>query len=148
VRTLSTTLSADQMAMISGTIHESMAGIERELREVIRTGHASATDFRQLATLLENQGKLAEAEQKARAAVAAEEDSAEGWEVLGRILVRRAEFEMARDALERSLDLDPTSVLNLHFLAICYESLGDSARADELRTRAVSLSGGKFPWET
>jgi tetratricopeptide (TPR) repeat protein len=145
VRTLSTTLSADQMAMMGQSIHELSKHFEQEMREVIRAGRASAADFRQLAVLLMNQGKLAEAEQKARAAVAAEEDSAEGWEVLGRILVRRDEFGMARDALDRSLDLDPTSVLNLHLLAFCYEQLGDSARADEFRMRAISLSGGQLP---
>jgi cytochrome c-type biogenesis protein CcmH/NrfG len=76
------------------------------LRDSIRAGHASAADFRQLALVLMSQGKLEDAERMARAGLAAKEDSADGWGVLGKILVRRDEFGMARNALERSLELE------------------------------------------
>jgi tetratricopeptide (TPR) repeat protein len=146
VRTLSSTLTADDMEMMTGTIDDLMKRSEQELREVILSDKAGASDFRALAETLLSRGNLEEAEQKARAAVAAEEDSAAGWGLLGNILFRREEYAAARDALERSLALDPTSLLYMRFLALCYEKLGDSVRAREIYTRAMTLSGGEFPW--
>jgi uncharacterized protein HemY len=89
---------------------------------------------------------LKEAEQNARAAVAVDGESAEAWDVLGRVLFFKGDdYDGAREALERSLALNPNSVLLMHFLSICYLKLGDQARANDMRTRAVSLSGGELP---
>ena len=54
------------------------------------------------------------------------------------------EVERAERAFERSLVLDPTSVLTLGLLAACYAQLGDTTRANGLYAKARSLSGGEF----
>ncbi len=110
VMTLSSTMSAQDMASMGETVEEVEAAAER----------------------------------MARAAVAADDSSAEGWEILGRTLFRQEDFAAARDALEAALARDPTSVLALMMLARCCERLGGVERARELYTRATSRTGGEL----
>jgi tetratricopeptide (TPR) repeat protein len=144
VMTLSTTLTEDELASMNETVEEIEEEEERKLRLAVQSGGAEARDLRRLASLLERRGESREAESKARAASAADESSAEGWEILGRALLRQDDFAGAKDALEESLMRDPTSVLAMMMLAHSYEQLGDGRRADELRVRANSQTGGEF----
>jgi serine/threonine protein kinase/predicted Zn-dependent protease len=143
VMTTSTTLTADQMASMDESIQEIEEEAARTLRLAVQSGEAQARDLRQLALLLASRGEHREAEGKARAAVAADESSAEGWEILGRVLFGQDDFAGARDALQESIARDPTSVLALLMLARCYDQLGDGQRAAELYARAISHSGGE-----
>jgi tetratricopeptide (TPR) repeat protein len=144
VRTLSTSIPADQKEATETSIHDLMRQSEEKLRQIVRSGQAGATDYRELAVALDGQGRYAEAEQMARAAVAADENYAEGWGTLGTILFRLGDFEAAREAFEQSVALDPTSAFNLRFLAVCYQKLGDEARAAEILKRAVGLGGSEL----
>ena len=144
VMTLSTTMSAQDMASMGETVEEVEAAAERTLRDTIRSGEAQARELRQLASLLDHRGEHREAERMARAAVAADDSSAEGWEILGRTLFGQEDFAAARDALEAALARDPTSMLALMMLARCYERLGDDERASELYARATSRTGGEL----
>jgi serine/threonine protein kinase/Flp pilus assembly protein TadD len=144
VVTLSSTVTAEEMASMDETIEEIEEEQERTARQALRSGAADARDLRRLASILISRGEFREAERKARAAVAADEDSAEGWQIVGWALLKQEDLAGARDALEESLARDATSVLVLMMLASCYERLGDAQRAAELNARATSLSGGEF----
>ena len=144
VMTLTTTMSAQQMAIMDKTVEEARAAAERTLRDALRSGEAQANELRQLAWLLDVRGEHHEAERMARAAIAADDNSAEGWEILGTALLRQEDFAAALDALEAALARDPTSVHALTMLARCYEGLGDDERARELYTRAMSRTGGEL----
>ena len=141
VWTLSTTMSAQNMASMDKTVEEASAAAERTLRDAVRSGEAQARELRQLAFLLDHRGEHREAERKARAAVAADDSSAEGWWILGRVLLGQEDFAGARDALQAALARDPTSAPALTMLAHCYERLGDDERARELYVRATSRTG-------
>jgi tetratricopeptide (TPR) repeat protein len=144
VMTLTTTMSAQDIASMDKTLEETAAAAERTLRDTIRSGEAQARELRELAWLLDRRGEHREAERKARAAVAADDTSAEGWEILGRTLLQQEDFAAARDAIEAALARDPTSVAALMMLARCYERLGDDELARELYTRATSRTGGEL----
>jgi serine/threonine protein kinase/Flp pilus assembly protein TadD len=144
VRTLSTTLPAETVTEMGESINDLIKWQERELRERIRKGTAEAADLRHLALNLDSQKQFVEAQQMARAALGADEDSAEGWHILGRILFQQKQYQTACEAFERSLVLDPTAVLTLGLLAACYAQLGDGSRAHELYAKVRSLSGGEF----
>jgi hypothetical protein len=143
-RTGSTTLTAEIFTEMSENLFDFMKRQEEELRERIRNGVGQAADFRQLAANLDEQKRFEEAEQMARAALGADEDSAEGWDILGRIFLHQNQYQPASEAFEHSLALDPTSVLTLGVLAVCYAQLGNTSRADELYAKARSLSGGEY----
>jgi tetratricopeptide (TPR) repeat protein len=144
VLTLSTTVTVDDMAAMDETVEEVEAAAERALRERVRAGEAQAGDLRWLAKILVHRGDYDAGERIARAAIAADEGSAEGWQTLGTALFRRDDFAGSRDALEQSLAHDPTSVLVMMMLARCYDELGDQERADELYARAESSTAGEF----
>jgi tetratricopeptide (TPR) repeat protein len=144
ILTLSMTVTVDDMAAMDETADEVETAAEGVLRERVRAGEAQAGDLRQLAKILVHRGEHDEAERIARAAIAADEGSAQGWEVLGTALFRRDDFAAARDALERSLSHDPTSMLVMMMLARCYDQLGDHERATELYARAESSTAGQF----
>ncbi|MGH4006640.1 MAG: tetratricopeptide repeat protein [Pseudonocardiaceae bacterium] len=143
VSTLSTSLTQDQMATMDERIEDVERDRERALRDAVRSGEAGAEDLRQLGSLLDHRGEHREAETRARAAIALDEESAAGWEILGRTLLHQGDVVGVRDALQESLARDPTSVLVLTILATCHERLGDHARAAELLARASSLTGGR-----
>jgi hypothetical protein len=144
VTTLSTTVTAEEMANMDETAEEVEAADEGSLHEVLLPGEAQARELRQLASLLDRRERLQGGRAEARAAVAADDSSAEGWEILGRALLKQEDYTGARDALEAARALDPTSLLTLMMLALCYERLGDGAHAREFRARATSLTGGDF----
>jgi serine/threonine protein kinase len=144
VRTLTTTLTTAEMAEMSATVEEVEQEEERSLRAAVRSGEAQAQDLRRLASLLDRRGSHPEAERTARAAIAADENSAEGWEVLGTALFHQQDFVGARDALEESLSRDPTSVLVLTMLQVCCQQLGDDDRAAEFHARRIGYTGGQF----
>jgi Tfp pilus assembly protein PilF len=137
-------MSAPDMASMGETVEEVEAAAERTLRDAIRSGEAQAREFHQLASLLDHRGGHREAERMARAAAAADDSSAEGWEILGRTLFRQEDFAAARDALEAAPARDPASLLALMMLARCRERLGGDERASELGARAMSRTGGEF----
>jgi uncharacterized protein HemY len=142
--TVSTTLTAEEMASMNETIDEVDVAAEHSLRAAIRSGEAQAAELRQLASLLERRADYRESERVARAAVGMDDSSAEGWEILGRALLKQEAYGDARDALEMASSLDPTLVLALMMLATCYERLQDDVRAREVWTRAATLTGGEF----
>jgi hypothetical protein len=74
-RTISTELPAEQASTMRKTALEIEAESEAESRKAIRAGHATATDYRNVANALVGRDELAEAERYARAAVAADEQS-------------------------------------------------------------------------
>ncbi len=144
VLTLSTTVAMDEMVAMDRTVEDVRAEAEASLRDRIRMGEAQAYDLRQLAEILVERGDHDEGERIARAAIAADEGSAHGWEILGRALFRQDDFAGSREALEQSLLHDPTSVLVMTMLARCYDQQGDQERAAELYTRAESTTAGQF----
>jgi hypothetical protein len=144
VLTLSATLSAESVTEMGEDLSSFFRRQEQGLRERIRNGVAQAVDYRQLASNLDNQKQFVEAEQMARAALGVDDASAEGWNILGGILFHKNQYQLASEALERSLELDPTSVLTLGLLAACYYKLGNTSRANELYAKARGLSGGEF----
>jgi tetratricopeptide (TPR) repeat protein len=143
-RTISTELTAEQAHSMRTTAEEVESEMEESSRQAIRAGRATAADYRNLANALRHGGKLEEAERYARAAVAADEQSARTWECLGLILFKREDFAGSCEALERAVALDPGSGLALQALSICHARLGNPARARELQARANSISGGEF----
>jgi tetratricopeptide (TPR) repeat protein len=141
VTTMSTSLTAEQVTSLTETIEDVEELQLRQLREALRSGTAEAKDLRALATILDHRGDQDQAERTARAAIAADDGSAEGWEVLGRVLFHRKDYVAARDALEQSVARNPTSGLVISMLAACHKLMGDEQRADELYARAMGLHG-------
>jgi len=144
VTTLSTSLTAEQATTMTETVEDSDEQQLHHLRDVLRRGTADARDLRTLAEILERLGKSDEAAQMACAAIAADEDSAEAWEILGGLLFQQEEFAAARGALAESLARDPTSALVLMMLAATHAKLGDEERAAELYARAQAYTGQFF----
>ena len=143
-RTISMTITRETAGEMQKTVTEVEAETEKNCREAIRNGCATFTDYYRLADALYHRGELTEAEQYARAAVAANDDSPEAWTSLAKILFKRENFAGARDALERGVRLNPNSSLMLIMLSACWVKLGDPVRSRELHLRANSLSGGQF----
>jgi hypothetical protein len=144
VITLSTQLTDEEWKHIDQTMGQVLKDSERALRDRVRAGRIDAATLRQLATVLMQKGEMGEAERKVRAAIAAQEDSAENWHILGNILLREEHWVEAAEALERAITLDPSSALSTLMLSFCYGQLGDEARAREYRARATSL-GAPLP---
>lgn len=142
--TFTATVSSEMVASLEETVEEVDAMAEQELRAVIYSGDAQPRELRQLAALLDRRGNFQEAEQKARAAIAAENSSPEGWEILGRILFHQMDYLGSREALETAHALDPTSNYILRMLAVCCENLGNEDLARELWAQAMSLTGGEL----
>ena len=146
IRSLSTTIPAESVEALSGSVAEASARDEQQIREKLRRNDASAEEMRRLASILAQRGdQLGEAETIARAALAADDTSADGWQVLGWIFVRAGKFGAARALLERALALDPTRVLNWRMLAVCCEKTGDLQGAAEANLRATAITGDSQP---
>ena len=146
MRTMSTSMSAEDASQMAGSVHDLLKEREDANRAAIREGRATAGDYRESADTLRQRGEFKEAEKIARAAVALEDGSAEAWRILGLTLVRRENFSEAIGALERSVALNPNDVMTMRFLSICYLKVGDETRGRDMRTRADALSGGEIPW--
>jgi serine/threonine protein kinase len=146
VVTMSTTLLLENAVAIGmgKKLNQLWIQIEEESRAAIREGRAEASHYLALAKALMLHGKLGEAEQFVRAAVAVDEGSGESWEILGEVLLKRNEFDGAREALEKALELNPKSVTAHLLLAKCYRELGDEDSSHKYRIRARSLTGGEI----
>lgn len=144
VRTLSITQPAETVAEMGESVYDLKKREEQALRERIRNGVAEAADFRRLAVNLNHHKQFVESEQMARAALGADEDSAESWDILGQSLLHQKQYQPACEAFERAIALDPTSVLTLLALAACYTELGDTIRSNDFYEKARSRSGGEF----
>lgn len=145
VRSMSSTIPAESVEALRGSVLEATAQDEQEIRDKLRRHDASAAEMLRLAEILSQRQELAEAERIARAALAADDRSADGWQVLGWIFARAGRFCAARAPLERSLALDPARALNWRMLAVCCEKCGDPQRAAEAYLRATAIMGDAEP---
>lgn len=75
--------------------------------------------------------ELARAEDLARRAIALGPDEPDGHRILGRILLIRAEYEPARNALQRAIDLNPSDANALAVWGALQSFIGDLPRAIE-----------------
>jgi tetratricopeptide (TPR) repeat protein len=145
IRTMSSTLPAESLELLSGSVLEASARDEQEIREKLRRHDASAEEMRRLAEILLQRQEFNEAERIVRAALAADDRSADGWQILGWIHVRAGRFGAARAPLEHSLALDPARALNWRMLGVCCEKSGDDERAAEAYLRATAIMGNAEP---
>lgn len=89
-----------------------------DLQALVRTApRRSAGDWFNLAFLLDEQGRLGEAEQAFRAALALDDKLDRAWYGLGLSLIRLQRFDEAIAALKRNTELQPMSPYGWYQLA-------------------------------
>lgn len=101
-------------------------------------------EFTGLGMAHENNGRLAEAEEAYRQALALAPGNPTALVNLGAIFIREGKLEEARDLLLRALASDPISIEACYNLGIVYLRLGDPARAAEQLEQVLRLNS-RYP---
>ena len=99
----------------------------------------SAADHYRLGFELQSAGKLPEAEQSYRAAIALDGRHAKALNNLGSLLHARGELDAAIDNYNRALEAQPGLLYAARNLAIAWLMRGDAGRAEQFARRALTL---------
>jgi len=94
------------------------------------------------ALVLKNQGKLAEAVEQYRRAVAIWPGHHSAWYNLGNTLSRLKRYDEAVEAYEEALKIVPDDTAALHNLALTYRNKGEPEKAVEVFQRILELRPG------
>jgi len=94
------------------------------------------------ALVLKNQGKLPEAVEQYRRAVAIWPGHHSAWYNLGNTLSRLKRYDEAVEAYKEALRIVPDDTATLHNLALTYRNMGEPEKAVEVFERILELSPG------
>ncbi len=106
----------------------------------IRLNPRAAVYYNHYASLLERQGKLAQAEESLLKSLALEPDSPVTHYGLGRILTQMGKYEEAIAHLQKSTAAGQPQSRAYYLLASCYARLGDTSRAKEYRDKFAQMA--------
>jgi tetratricopeptide (TPR) repeat protein len=109
------------------------------VRQACAAPRAPAVYFSDLAEMLRQKGRLAEAEQAGRQSVALDANVAGGWNNLGIVLQEALKLDESRLCLERALALDPGNAQTLNNLGNSLKRLGDAAGAEKRWREALAI---------
>jgi tetratricopeptide (TPR) repeat protein len=109
------------------------------VRQACQAPRAPAVYFSDFAEMCRQGGRLAEAEQAARRAVAMAPNFAPAWNNLGIVLQEMLKLDESRLCLERALGLEPNNPETLNNLANTMKRLGLAAEAEKRWNAALAL---------
>ena len=109
------------------------------VRQACQAPRAPAVYFSDFAEMCRQGGRLAEAEQAARRAVAMAPNFAPAWNNLGIVLQEMLKLDESRLCLERALALEPNNPETLNNLANTMKRLGLAAEAEKRWNAALAL---------
>jgi tetratricopeptide (TPR) repeat protein len=123
------------MAYTFGNLELAIAHV----RQACQAPRAPAVYFSDFAEMCRQGGRLAEAEQAARRAVAMAPSFAPAWNNLGIVLQEMLKLDESRLCLERALSLEPNNPETLNNLANTMKRLGLAAEAEKRWNAALAL---------
>jgi tetratricopeptide (TPR) repeat protein len=106
----------------------------------IRLNPKSPVYYNHYASLLERQGRLAQAEENLRKSLLLQPESGLTRYAMGRILTQLGRHEEAITHLQKSVAAGHPPTRAYYLLANCYARLGDTSRAKEYRDRFAQAS--------
>ena len=109
------------------------------VRQACQAPRAPAVYFSDFAEMCRQGGRLAEAEQAARRAVAMAPNFAPAWNNLGIVLQEMLKLDESRLCLERALAFEPNNPETLNNLANTMKRLGLAAEAEKRWNAALAL---------